>query len=114
MKEGVIMDLICAMAKCLKERCPDISLDEGKIIAYAYTIRNKRFRAMIGNPRTPPDGYLDSTCGQGPIGSSHLMQAYCASLVDRGYLSRHDSQREMVRIADWLIPICEGIVNSLG
>ena len=80
---------------------------------HAYIFRNSTMPVMTGNPRTPPDGHLDSTIGLGFLDSPSYMAQYCQALVVGDYLCEHPTEAGMVRISDRMIPVCEKIINDL-
>ena len=106
-------NLIDMMANRLKEQFPSLSMDEGRVIAHPYIIRDSKSTAMTGNPHTPPDGYIDSSVGLGFLDSPNSMKAYCMHLVAEEFLCEHKPEVGMVRISDQMLPICESIINSL-
>ena len=106
-------NLIDMMAEGLRGQFPYLSMDEGRIIAHAYIFRNSTMPVMTGNPRTPPDGHLDSTIGLGFLDSPGYMAQYCKALVVGDYLCEHPTEAGMVRISDRMIPVCEKIINNL-
>lgn len=105
--------VIDVVAERLKDQYSDLSLDEGRVLAHAYVIRNGQSRAVIGNPRTAPAGYFDSTIGLSFLDSPSLIHEFCEHLVSVGYLTNHDSEIGMVKISGHMIPVCEQIVNSI-
>ena len=105
-----ITDII---ANGLANQYQDLSVEEGRIIAHAYTIRNGKSVALPGSTRTPPDGYLDATCGQGFLDAPQSIVSCWQRLVSEGYLQEHVSEAGMVRISDRMIPVCEKIINGL-
>lgn len=107
---GNIIDI---MAQRMVIENPNLSMDEGRIIAHAYIFRNSTMPVMTGNPRTPPDGHLDSTIGLGFLDSPSYMAQYCQALVVGDYLCEHPTEAGMVRISDRMIPVCEKIINDL-
>lgn len=107
------VNVIDALAQHLVTCYPDLSMDEGRIIAHAYIFRNSTMPVMTGNPRTPPDGHLDSTIGLGFLDSPGYMAQYCQALVVGDYLCEHPTEAGMVRISDCMIPVCERIINDL-
>jgi hypothetical protein len=106
-------NLIDMMADRLKEQFPSLSMDEGRVIAHAYIIRDSKSTAMAGNPHTPPDGYLASNVRIGFLDSPNLMKVYCTHLVTEEFLFEHNTEAGMVRISNQMLPICESIINSL-
>ena len=106
-------NLIDMMAEGLRGQFPDLSMDEGRIIAHAYIFRNSTMPVMTGNPRTPPDGHLDSTIGLGFLDSPGYMAQYCQALVVGDYLCEDPTEAGMVRISDRMIPVCEKIIDNL-
>ena len=106
-------NLIDIMADRLKEQFPSLSMDEGRVIAHTYMIRDCKSIAMTGNPHTPPDWYIDSSVGLGFLDSPGTMARYCQSLVAGDYLCEHSTEAGMVRISDRMIPVCEKIINNL-
>ena len=106
-------NLIDMMAEGLRGQFPDLSMDEGRIIAHAYIFRNTTMPVMTGNPRTPPYGHRDSTVGLGFLDSPGYMAQYCQALVVGDYLCEHPTEAGMVRISDRMIPVCEKIIDNL-
>ena len=101
------------VAQELKNKYPTLSMDEGRVVAYAFLVWGRSATAMSGNPNTPPAGYFDSTI---PLGISTIdfpqsTEAYCRHLLSEGFLCEHPSRRAMVRISDQFIPMCEKILN---
>lgn len=106
-------NLIDIMANRLKEQFPSLSMDEGRVIAHAYIIKDSKSTAMTGSPQTPPEGCLDSSVGLGFLNSPGSMKVYCMHLVAEEFLCEHESEVGMVRISGQMIPVCESIINSL-
>ena len=94
------------IANGLMHRHARLQIDEGRIIAYAYIILGRESKSMIGNPITPPDGYLDSTVGLDFLDNPSGIKEFCKNLIGLGFLLEHPDQRQMVRISPELIPEC--------
>ena len=107
-------NIIDIAANELANQYHDLSVDEGRIIAYAYTIRNGKSKAMLGSTRTPPDGYLDAMCGYGFLDVPQSIVSCWQRLVSEGYLQEHVSEAGMVRISDRMIPVCEKIIHRIA
>lgn len=106
------MDLFEELMKILQRKLsdPSLSMDEVRVI-WEVRRRNKskQPQAMVGDFNPPPDGYLDSTVGLGYLDFPQETKTYCDRLVSKGYLCRHGSRAEMVRISDSLASICDEI-----
>ncbi len=107
------VNVIDALAQQLVACYPDLSMDEGRIIAHACIFRNSTMPAITGNPRTPPKGHLDPTIGLGFLDVPSSMSQYFQSLFAGGYLYEHPTETGMVRISDSMIPVCEKIISNL-
>ena len=107
------MNVVDIIAEGLTKQYPDISFDEGRIIAFAYQIHGSKSKVMIGNPDTPPDGYFVSTVGIEFLGSSQAIKKCCNGLVAKGHLNEHPSCKKMMTISERMIPVCEIILSRL-
>ena len=105
-----VLDIV---AEELRKEYPALSMDEGRIIAYAYTHREGKSPSLVGCQRTPPDGYLDSTVGFGFLDRQESMQTYCKSLVAEGHLVAHSTATEMVRISEKTAKECARIFKNI-
>lgn len=105
-----VLDIV---AEELRKEYPALSMDEGRIIAYAYMHRGRKSPALAGSQRTPPDGCLDSTVGFAFLDRRELMQDYCESLVAEGHLVAHSTATEMVRISEETAKECARIFKNI-
>ena len=103
--------MIDTLAKELVMEFPTLSMDEAKVVALAYRMKDMKSMPLFVNQKPPPDGYFDSTMKVLHPELPQHISVYCRELVSKKFLCKHSSMPEMVRIADELIPLCERILN---
>lgn len=111
------MNQFDVLTKILQKKLHDFSLsmDEGRVIWEArQRIKCTTPKVMVGDFNPPPSGYLDSTVNLGLLEFPRKTKIYCDHLVSKNYLCRHRSRAGMVRISDWLIPVCDEIINGFN
>ena len=105
-------DSLDLIAQELMETHDGLSLDEGRIVAYAYMHKDDKPKTFFGNPRIVPAGYFDSESDHTIFGSLSL-PSICRSLADRQYLEAHPSDKGMYRISEEMAAECAEIASRL-
>lgn len=100
------------IAEKLRASYPELSLDEGRVVANAYVTRDMQTPTSSYLNNMPPRGYFDSTAGLPFLDSPQFIGGYCRKLVSEGFLCEHPSQTRMFRIADKYISVCDQILNG--